>query len=335
MLLESLLLTCICGISLLLNVHIDVSSEEVSDLARGTGCTAETEGIKKLAWLKWNNVLASLDKGGLDIGSLKAFNLALIQKWRWRLMQNPDAICVRLIKAIHGPDAGFDLHSCNTQGLWTKIVGSINHLHSSGIIPLQSLRFKVGCGSKIRFWKDTWIGDGLLYLRYNRLFRLDSNADCFMRGRISNGHWEWNWSRNLGGRHSEAFNVLLFELVNVEVGSGNKSSGLIIGALLLQENLAWYNLLYNNVFKGFMSVNVTVGEKEDRMMITGLHTVADIFCVGCGSIVGWKYESACEKGQKYKEGKFILERFKVLGPDGSAYVNEQDLQIDGSDSEDE
>ncbi|PWA36458.1 yippee/Mis18 [Artemisia annua] len=82
-------------------------------------------------------------------------------------------------------------------------------------------------------------------------------------------------------------------------------------------------------------VNVTVGEKEDRMMITGLHTVADIFCVGCGSIVGWKYEYAQEKGQKYKEGKFILERFKVLGPDGSAYVQHgQDVQISGSDTED-
>ncbi|GJY39484.1 putative RNA-directed DNA polymerase, eukaryota, reverse transcriptase zinc-binding domain protein [Tanacetum coccineum] len=160
---------------------IGVSSEEVADLARGTGCTTvqetilnllertrarffwgETEGIKKLALLKWNNVLASLDKGGLGIGSLKVFNLALIQKWRCRLMQNPDAIWVRLIKAIHGPDAGFDLHGCNTQGLWAKIVGSINHLHSSGIIPLQSLRFKVGCGSKIHFWKDLWIGDGPL-----------------------------------------------------------------------------------------------------------------------------------------------------------------------------
>jgi hypothetical protein len=39
------------------------------------------------------------------------------------------------------------------------------------------------------------------------------------------------------------------------------------------------------------SVNVTDGVKEDRMMITGLHTVSDIFCVGCGSIVGWKYVS--------------------------------------------
>lgn len=35
--------------------------------------------------------------------------------------------------------------------------------------------------------------------------------------------------------------------------------------------------------------NVTVGEKEQRMMMTGMHIVVDIFCVTCGSIVGWKY----------------------------------------------
>ncbi|MCI00900.1 protein yippee-like, partial [Trifolium medium] len=71
-------------------------------------------------------------------------------------------------------------------------------------------------------------------------------------------------------------------------------------------------------------VNVTVGEKENRMMITGLHTVVDIFCVTCGSIVGWKYEAAYDKSQKYKEGKFILERYKVMGPDGSLYLVAQE-----------
>ncbi|KAJ4844124.1 hypothetical protein Tsubulata_047852, partial [Turnera subulata] len=35
-------------------------------------------------------------------------------------------------------------------------------------------------------------------------------------------------------------------------------------------------------------VDITMGEKEERMMITGLHTVVDKFCLGCGSIVGWK-----------------------------------------------
>ncbi|KAI5663527.1 hypothetical protein M9H77_22850 [Catharanthus roseus] len=79
-------------------------------------------------------------------------------------------------------------------------------------------------------------------------------------------------------------------------------------------------------------VNVTIGEEEDRMMITGLHTVVDIFCVGCGSIVGWKYEAAHEESQKYKEGKFILERFQVLGPNGSVY-SFGELQPAGMDTD--
>jgi len=29
-------------------------------------------------------------------------------------------------------------------------------------------------------------------------------------------------------------------------------------------------------------------------MMTGKHTVADIFCVSCGSIVGWKYVSKAD-----------------------------------------
>ncbi|XP_062214891.1 protein yippee-like [Phragmites australis] len=81
-------------------------------------------------------------------------------------------------------------------------------------------------------------------------------------------------------------------------------------------------------------VNVTNGVKDDRMMITGMHTVSDIFCVGCGSIVGWKYEAAHEKSQRYKEGKYILERYKVSGPDGSLYWVTHDTRFGGSDADD-
>uniref|UniRef100_A0A1D1YEL3 Protein yippee-like n=1 Tax=Anthurium amnicola TaxID=1678845 RepID=A0A1D1YEL3_9ARAE len=79
-------------------------------------------------------------------------------------------------------------------------------------------------------------------------------------------------------------------------------------------------------------VNVSVGGKEERLMMTGMHTVSDIFCVGCGSIVGWKYVLAHEKSQKYKEGKFILERFKVLGPDGANYWMGHEARVGGSDA---
>ncbi|GMP65950.1 hypothetical protein CsSME_00026522 [Camellia sinensis var. sinensis] len=64
--------------------------------------------------------------------------------------------------------------------------------------------------------------------------------------------------------------------------------------------------LFNN------AVNITVGSHMERLMLSGMHTVADIFCCCCGQIVGWKYEAAHEKSQKYKEGKFVLERYNPL-----------------------
>ncbi|KAI6670127.1 hypothetical protein NL676_005012 [Syzygium grande] len=81
-------------------------------------------------------------------------------------------------------------------------------------------------------------------------------------------------------------------------------------------------------------VNVSTGETEERMMMTGMHTVADIFCVGCGAIVGWTYETAHEKGQKYKEGKSVLERIKLVGPDGRNYWPTHEAHILGSDADD-
>ncbi|GKC00713.1 hypothetical protein Tco_0986849 [Tanacetum coccineum] len=45
---------------------------------------------KKHAWVKWSNVLASFNKGGLGVGSLKGFNVFLLYKWRWRLLHNPN-----------------------------------------------------------------------------------------------------------------------------------------------------------------------------------------------------------------------------------------------------
>ncbi|GJT74383.1 hypothetical protein Tco_1041108 [Tanacetum coccineum] len=66
--------------------------------------------------LRGTKVMTSLDKGGLGVGSLKAFNLALLQKWRWRLVNNLDVLWACVIKAIHGIDAGMDGEGCKTKG---------------------------------------------------------------------------------------------------------------------------------------------------------------------------------------------------------------------------
>ena len=41
------------------------------------------------------------------------------------------------------------------------------------------------------------------------------------------------------------------------------------------------------------SVNVGTGVSEQRILLTGRHAVADIYCESCKTPVGWKYVSNC------------------------------------------
>lgn len=43
--------------------------------------------------------------------------------------------------------------------------------------------------------------------------------------------------------------------------------------------------LFNSV------VNVGCGPAEERVLLTGLHAVADIHCENCKTTLGWKYVS--------------------------------------------
>ncbi|NWT65486.1 YPEL1 protein, partial [Prunella himalayana] len=66
----------------------------------------------------------------------------------------------------------------------------------------------------------------------------------------------------------------------------------------------------------FFRVNVGCGPAEERVLLTGLHAVADIYCENCKTTLGWKYEHAFESSQKYKEGKFIIELAHMIKDNG-------------------
>jgi len=66
-------------------------------------------------------------------------------------------------------------------------------------------------------------------------------------------------------------------------------------------------------------VNVTIGPAEDRVLITGLHSVCDIFCKRCKNLIGWTYKKAYEASQKYKEGKYIIEKINLHFETGDYY----------------
>ena len=57
-----------------------------------------------------------------------------------------------------------------------------------------------------------------------------------------------------------------------------------------------------------LAVNVDLGPAKDKVMMTGLHTVKSVMCKSCREVIGWTYVFAYEASEKYKEGKFIIER---------------------------
>ena len=63
-----------------------------------------------------------------------------------------------------------------------------------------------------------------------------------------------------------------------------------------------------------------------RELVTGAHTVGDISCAQCGSVLGWKYVAAAEEAQRYKVGKFILETKKVCR--SSTWENDEERVVE-------
>ncbi|GKB46476.1 RNA-directed DNA polymerase, eukaryota [Tanacetum coccineum] len=241
-----------------LNLHksnlygVGVDLTEVSNLALVTGCQAKclhfsylglpvgsnmarinswvpivdkffwgsTEEATKIPWIAWKSVIAPKSQGGLGIGSLNAFNLALIQKWRWRFAHEQDSLWTRVIIDIHGHpgDLGSCFFSqCRGSSVWARIVKSINSLNERGIIPFSTLKRKVNDGTGTRFWRDAWICDIPLANKYPRLFRLDLNQDCFVSEKW-NGEWIWSWSRPInGGTTGSHFEELQNLVSNVQL----------------------------------------------------------------------------------------------------------------------
>ncbi|XP_078430100.1 putative yippee-like protein Os10g0369500 [Wolffia australiana] len=73
-----------------------------------------------------------------------------------------------------------------------------------------------------------------------------------------------------------------------------------------------FNGRYGRAYLLKRAVNVCLGPSEERTLMTGLHLVNDIYCCSCRQILGWRYEKAFEESQKYKEGKYILEKARLM-----------------------
>ncbi|KAJ9562123.1 hypothetical protein OSB04_007283 [Centaurea solstitialis] len=184
--------------------------------------------IHKTAWVAWNLILNSREKGGLGIGSIRALNLALLAKWWWRYKTEKEALWRKTIAALHGDSGnlGSDRNTEKRKGTWGFIANIDKDLEGYNI-PLEGLfQRNLGSGTDVKFWLDEWCGRERLADRFPRLAALDENRNCSLAERISISEdgvvFKGCWRRRLReGRETEEVNTIADLCKNVPIGDGD------------------------------------------------------------------------------------------------------------------
>ncbi|XP_022008346.1 uncharacterized protein LOC110907712 [Helianthus annuus] len=154
-----------------------------------------------MSWMAWEKVIAPIEYGGLGFGSLRDANLAMLSKWWWRFKTDKDGLWRRVVWAVHHNNRSWAPvpAKASLAGPWKHIVGICEHLNQVGINLPDSIWCKVGCGSKVAFWLDLWIGNQPLYISFPLLFALEKDKTCNVADRVSWGlnmlNMSWDWIR--------------------------------------------------------------------------------------------------------------------------------------------
>ncbi|GKV19324.1 hypothetical protein SLEP1_g29604 [Rubroshorea leprosula] len=164
-----------------------------------------SEENKRISWVGWDSVCKSKEEGGLGVKNLGIFNVALLGKWRWRLLEEENALWRRVIEAKYKVNrinewrgGEWDVHGSS----WWKELWRLDTMGSDSEGWLsENIEKVVREGSKTLFWLDKWAGPIPLKSRFNRLFRISGDKDALIStmGEWEDGEWKWRWRwrRNL------------------------------------------------------------------------------------------------------------------------------------------
>ncbi|KAL8537670.1 hypothetical protein ACS0TY_012704 [Phlomoides rotata] len=196
------------------------------------------EDINKIPWVSWEDICKDKGKGGLGIRELGQFNLALLSKWVWRFLNDPGRLWARIIISKYG---GFVMVSrersrglgprrsevgCGSISSWWKDICEI--YKGSGVI--KDFIRVVGNGNDTSFWSDTWLDDGLLKTKFNRLYRVSEQRE-YKVGEMGiklhqdgTDSWRWIYSSNGVFSTSIAYKKLEEQVAGISSGTADNKA---------------------------------------------------------------------------------------------------------------
>ncbi|XP_028184688.1 uncharacterized protein LOC114371443 [Glycine soja] len=181
----------------------------------------------KIPWVKWDKVCLPKNKGGLGIKDLSLFNAALLGKWGWQLANNQDQPWSRILISKYG---GWKELICggrrNFTSQWWQDLKSIFQQHHNECLT-DNLKWRVGRGSSINFWKHKWMEDNCtLQGKYPQLYLISKqqNSSINSMGDFMEGRWEWklSWRRNFFDHEIQLAADFLVEIDSVHIHQSSR-----------------------------------------------------------------------------------------------------------------
>jgi hypothetical protein len=109
-------------------------------------------GKRHTCWVAWDDMTMPKHMGGLGFRDIELFNLALLAKQAWRLVQEPTSLSARILKAVYFPNGGFlDAElGASPSKIWQSI------LDGRSVLNLGMIK-RIGNGEDTEIWGSNWI----------------------------------------------------------------------------------------------------------------------------------------------------------------------------------
>ena len=107
---------------------------------------------RKIHWKSWSFLTQPKKVGGMGFPNLRSFNLAMLAKQGWWMIQDQNSLLSRCFKAKYFPRCGFmEVVDCpNNSYVWKSVLAAQQILK-------KGCYWRVGTGSSIRVMEDKWI----------------------------------------------------------------------------------------------------------------------------------------------------------------------------------
>jgi hypothetical protein len=112
----------------------------------------DEQNRRRMHWMAWDRLARPKTQGGIGFRDLKVFNQALLARQAWRLIQFPDSLCARLLKARYYPSANLldTVFIQNASTTWHGIAYGLELL-KKGVV------WRIGSGTSVRIFRDNWL----------------------------------------------------------------------------------------------------------------------------------------------------------------------------------